>query len=123
MADFNKAIELDSGLGLAYQNRGDLYVAQGDLTKAMDDYDQAVEFAPSEPKIRLSHGDARRRLKQFEDAVADFDKVIELNPRSAEASKDAAWPICRWENTLRGSTTLTTPCRSVQAGRANWTKS
>ena len=44
---FNKAIELDPSLALAYSNRGWAYIELGQYEQAIADYDKAIELDPN----------------------------------------------------------------------------
>ena len=42
-ADFEEALAIDANLGEAYVNRGNTYIFQKDLQRAVDDYSKAIE--------------------------------------------------------------------------------
>src|SRR4030042_6325994 len=46
IAEFNKAIELDPELAIAYSNRGAAYIGKGDFDKALADCDMAIALDP-----------------------------------------------------------------------------
>ena len=58
LADFNKAIELDSAYAQAYNNRGAAYLAKGDNNKAIADFKKALELDPN-------NKDAKDNLKSL----------------------------------------------------------
>lgn len=63
--------------------------AEGDYGGAIDDYTRAIELEPGFDLAYLYRGDARVRLAAtfgdgLEEAIADFDKAIELDPDLAE---------------------------------------
>jgi tetratricopeptide (TPR) repeat protein len=83
LADYNKAIELDPNIAIAYFNRGQLkYYADKNFTGAIADYTKAIELHTDaqEDDIFFARANAKMQLKDFAGAIADFTKTIELNP-------------------------------------------
>ena len=88
---------------VALRNRGYAYQLQGDLDRAIADYDAAIRLAFSEdkhPKGRaatmlaktyVDRGVAWREKGEVEKALADFDAAIEADPTlsSAQENRDA----------------------------------
>ena len=58
---------------------------QGDLEKAIDVYDQAIELNPYSVRAYNNRGNVKRALRDSEGAIADYDRAVALNPQSAEA--------------------------------------
>ncbi|MCA8999346.1 MAG: tetratricopeptide repeat protein [Planctomycetaceae bacterium] len=71
--------------GRPYQERGDLFLEQGDYQAALRDFDKALELAPRSPELRNARGVALRLLGRYEDAIASYSKAIEDDPKFAEA--------------------------------------
>ena len=46
IADFTAAIRINPQYAVAYNNRGRTYQAMGDMTRALDDYEQARRIEP-----------------------------------------------------------------------------
>ncbi|XP_071495128.1 uncharacterized protein [Diadema antillarum] len=61
-------------------NRGLMYFAQKDYKNARDDFAQAVEVSPRDPKIRHTLGLCCHKLNRLEDAVAIYSSALEVNP-------------------------------------------
>ena len=101
IADYNKAIELNSMFVDAYYNRGLIYEDRGlgnilsgrdYFEKAIADYDKAIDLNPNFAKAYNNRGIAYYNLgliayalpnilkgqDYFEKAIADYDKAIEL---------------------------------------------
>jgi lipoprotein NlpI len=55
----------------------------GDEEKALGLADQAVAQSPEDPRLYNFRGSLRFKLARVDGSIADFDKAIELNPRSA----------------------------------------
>jgi len=52
IATYTKAIERDPKYSFSYIGRGDAYVLQGDLDRALQDYNQAARLDPDDPTAR-----------------------------------------------------------------------
>ena len=65
-----------------YLNSGMEFHQRGDLKKAIDDYDQAIECNPRFFKAYNNRGVARDDRGDHKRAIADYDKAIEINPQA-----------------------------------------
>ena len=59
---------------LAYMYRGIAYLSQGDLTKAIADFDKALELRPDLPEAHYHRGLAYLAIGEFDKASADFER-------------------------------------------------
>lgn len=85
MADCNQALEFDSKLAPAYNNRGLVWRAKGELDEAMADFSAAIRF---QPKLALAYSNRCLTWTQkgdFDQAISDCDRGIQLNPKAAVA--------------------------------------
>ena len=69
----------------AYNNRGHAFYINGQLDRAIDDFNQAIRLDPISSKAYLNRGAAFVDKGQLDRANADFDKAIELNPSYSQA--------------------------------------
>jgi protein O-mannosyl-transferase len=69
----------------ALLNRGNAYLAMGQNTEAIQDYDQSIAISPRYAKAYNGRGSALRALGRYPEAIRDYDKAIRLNPQFAEA--------------------------------------
>ena len=76
----DKAIELDPGFAMAYNNRGSAYAILKQYDIAIQDFDKAIELNPGLAMPYKNRGSSYDDLKQYGRAIQDFDKAIELNP-------------------------------------------
>ena len=53
----------------------------------MADYTQAIRLDPKYLPAYANRGYVYYLLKDFESALADFDKILELDPQNADAKK------------------------------------
>ncbi len=80
VADFDKAIQLESDYDVAYYKRGNAKYELGDYKDAIADYDKAIQLAGNYVIAYHKRGNAKYELGDYKDAVADYDKAIQLNP-------------------------------------------
>jgi tetratricopeptide (TPR) repeat protein len=81
LADFNRAIALDSRSAWAHFGRGTVLGEQGKLAEAITDFDRAVELDPQFALAYANRGLAR--LRRGEDYIAkkDFRLCLGLDPK------------------------------------------
>lgn len=68
---------------VALFNRGQAALASEKPDKAREDFDAILKLAPDDEKALFTRGIAHRQLKQYEDAIADFDRLLALNYQPA----------------------------------------
>jgi len=81
------SIEKDAGKKAQYfmaenllrRARSNLMTKTGDKQKALDDYNRVLAIAPANDIILFERADALSELKQYEAALKDLDKVIEID--------------------------------------------
>src|SRR5215469_11929798 len=64
---------------------GNIYLQQGALDRALEEYDRAIRFNPNYAEALTNRGNAFNRSHQYDRAIRDLDRAITLNPHSAEA--------------------------------------
>ena len=72
LADATAAVKADRKLSEAFQVRGDVFRARGDLESAVADYSQALELDATNVAAYLGRGQAYCRQRRLDEAVADF---------------------------------------------------
>jgi len=85
IANYNKAIELNSSNPAIYYKRGDAYDELGEYGKAIADYSKAIQLNPNYINAYYNRGCAYGEIGKYEEAIADYNKVIELRPNDALA--------------------------------------
>jgi eukaryotic-like serine/threonine-protein kinase len=92
VAEFPSAPEYPGWLRRAYIGRGAIYNHLGQWGKAVADYARAIELGTTDPNVWLSKatahanlGVALRQQGKLDDAITQFGKAIELDPKVAEA--------------------------------------
>ena len=54
--------------------------AQGDLTGAIADYDEAIRLDPKYTAVYINRGEAKFALGQMQPALSDFERAYDLDP-------------------------------------------
>jgi tetratricopeptide (TPR) repeat protein len=87
MADLNESIRLDSNYASAYFTRGRLSYMMGNNPNALEDFTKAIKFDAEDATVYFNRGVAYFVVGgRLADAVADFKKASELNPKDAYAA-------------------------------------
>lgn len=81
--DFEKVIELNPKLPMPawvelYLGLGTVYQENGEYARALDNLDKALRLDPSNTKIFLNRGNTHFFLKNFDRALVDINKSLEL---------------------------------------------
>jgi tetratricopeptide (TPR) repeat protein len=85
---FDRAIELNDRLTVAFEGRGLAYKGIGKLNESLYDLNRAIElmYARDIPRYYyLNRGRTYGSLKKYEAALSDFDKAITADPSYKEA--------------------------------------
>jgi tetratricopeptide (TPR) repeat protein len=80
IADYTKAISMNSKHAKAYYNRGNTYGKQGNLIQAITDYTSVIEIDSQYAAAYCNRGNAYQTQGNFQQAIADYNKAIEINP-------------------------------------------
>jgi lipoprotein NlpI len=87
MTDFNESIRIEPNYAFAYFNRGRLSYMMGNSPNALEDFGKAIKFDAEDATAYFNRGVAYFVIGgRLPDAVADFKKAAELNPRDAYAA-------------------------------------
>jgi tetratricopeptide (TPR) repeat protein len=87
LADYNRAIQINPNLAIAYNSRGVLKADKlQDIQSALTDYNRAIQF---DPKFALAYKNRgilkEKELQDSKGALADFNRSIQLDPNDASA--------------------------------------
>jgi tetratricopeptide (TPR) repeat protein len=94
IGDFNEAIRLEPNLTLAYADRCFVSAvlaqirgidAGRGLRSALKDCDEALRLSENYTDAHITRGFIYLKLSDFDSAVSDFDRVLQLQPPSAAA--------------------------------------
>ena len=82
---YTEALELDLQQPAIYNNRGNTYVAIGEVDKALSDLNKAVELKPDYANAYNNLGEAYLSKGKVDEAINHYNKAIELKKDFAEA--------------------------------------
>jgi len=86
LANYNKALELDPSNTSIYFNRGITYALTGNHIKAIEDFTKVINGKGVNIVRALeSRGMSYYNLNRFDEARADFQKVLSINPNDKNA--------------------------------------
>jgi Flp pilus assembly protein TadD len=87
LAEFNRAIQLNPNLAIAYNYRGILKGEKiGDSQGALADYNRAIQLNPNDAKAYNNRGILKaNKLGDIQGALAEYNRAIQLNPSEAIA--------------------------------------
>ncbi len=85
-ASYTAAIEGGSFsyLAEAYTGRGVARDRQGNIARALEDHDRAVELKPDDTPIRPNRGATRLKAKDLAGALADYTRALEIDSNWTE---------------------------------------
>jgi tetratricopeptide (TPR) repeat protein len=87
MTDLDQSIRLDANYASAYFTRGRLSYMLGNNPSALEDFTKAIKFDTEDATAYFNRGVAYYVVGgRLADAVADFKKASELNPKDAYAA-------------------------------------
>ena len=86
----NSGKQTPQTLVIAYNNRGNAYVAKGEYDRAIQDYDQSIKLSPTYSKAFNNRGVAYQKKGEYDRAIKDFDESIKLNPDYGNAFANRA---------------------------------
>jgi tetratricopeptide (TPR) repeat protein len=91
LADYTRAMQIDSQDANIYYSRALIYVELGEYEKAIADYTKAIDFKYNPLSIPYYNRAIAYRYKQdVQAAISDFNKSLLLDPNYADAYFDRA---------------------------------
>lgn len=86
ISSLDSAIEKSPGLAEAYVLRGDAHRMLLSVPDAVRDYRRGAELGYEETTLRFTVAELLVMIKQYDEAIAELNKVIELEPSSLRAN-------------------------------------
>ena len=84
LANFEKAIALNSGLSEAWFKRGNVFVKLQRYPDALAAYDRAIAINSDRFEYWFNRGNVFVRLQRYSEALASYDKALSLKPDYVE---------------------------------------
>ncbi len=91
-ADFDEAIAADRDAKYL-TGRGAVWLARGDVAKAVNDHTEAIELNPTFAAAYYNRGMAHQADGEYDMAIADYNRAIKLNDQNGRAfiNRGLAW--------------------------------
>ena len=82
-------------LAPTYNNRGVAWKAQGNLDRALADFDRAIQLSPNYATAYFNRGVAWDAKGDLDHALTDYDRAIQINPKYAAAynNRGNVWDV------------------------------
>lgn len=90
LAEFERAIEVNPDLTVAYLGAGDIYRERGDYPEAEKRYAQAAEIEPRNFDAQYKHGLTLQLLNRVSEAVRAYLRALSIRPDDFEANLNLA---------------------------------
>jgi serine/threonine-protein kinase len=101
------AMHLAPELPQAHEAMGGMYTWEGDNAKALEELTVAAEGLPGDAQLWVRIADKHRRLGNWDQALAAFEKASELDPRDAWVFLSVGaltyWFLHRYEDAIAAS--------------------
>ncbi len=78
----DRCLEINKNYGEAYYTRGIVYFEQGDFEASYADMTNAIDNGVNTAAVYNDRGSCSRMLGQFSDALVDYTKAIEREPKA-----------------------------------------
>ena len=92
-AIFSGLIALNDRMYQGYAGKGALALAEERLEEALGWLSQAAERNSNDPTVHANLGETLLRLGRFQEAAAEFEKALALDPEEADPSANRARAI------------------------------
>jgi tetratricopeptide (TPR) repeat protein len=94
-ADFEKSLSLDPKQAFALAGEGMVLRSRGDLAGAIKRFDEAAKLDPSRADYPYFAAQAELARGRTEEARADLEKALQIDPGYAPACNDLAWLLAQ----------------------------
>ena len=91
LRDYGEAIRLDPKSADAYCGRGETWFALQRYRQAVDDLTEAIRLDPMRLEAHCHRGASLGHLGQTDEAIADYQKVRNMNPNYPDGCNGLAW--------------------------------
>ncbi len=91
---FTWAIERDVGFAPAYVSRSSIYLAEGDLDRALEDVDAALAIEQT-ARAYVLRGEILRTMERYAQAWRAFDEALARDPGVRDDTFRSRWEVAR----------------------------
>lgn len=78
MDAFDRALQRDPGLAVAYNGRAVVHALHGEMERGIEDSSKAIDLAPEDPRFYRTRGLILREMGETGSAETDLAKAEEL---------------------------------------------
>ena len=101
LPDLRRAVELDPGYASAWYNLGTALIDVGETAGVIDAYTKAVEAGLVSVPLHLNRGLMYYKRGDYEEALADFERVLELAPPESTQAQRAELMIAETRRAMQ----------------------
>jgi tetratricopeptide (TPR) repeat protein len=87
IAEYHKSTLMKPENPEVYLHISDIRESRGDLELSISELRGASELMPDNPDIRQRIADESLKLEKLDDAIRDYEKIMQTNPGNAQAAK------------------------------------
>ncbi len=98
VADYDRAIEADRKLIVAYLGRANALASTGKTDKTLESYAALIGAFPDNPTAYDARGVYLQQLGRLDEALVDFSKAIELNPQYTSGYANRGFVLMATDN-------------------------
>ena len=99
-----KALSFDDGLAEAHASLAHALMHEWKLTPSGSEFRRALSLNPNDTSIYFAYAEYLSALSRQDEAVAELNKALEIDPGSTEILSMVAWP-CTSRETTKGNWT------------------
>jgi tetratricopeptide (TPR) repeat protein len=81
---YDKALQFDTELLEAYENRGVARAAVGDTEGAFEDYERVIQLNPLHFYVYYNRARLKEQIGDINGAIQDYTRAIKINPKAAD---------------------------------------
>jgi tetratricopeptide (TPR) repeat protein len=82
--------DIRRNLAKAYYTRGVTFTSKREFSRAVEDYNEAIKLVPDYNFALIKCGQANKKIGNYDQAVKDFEKLVQYNPDDDKAKQDLA---------------------------------
>lgn len=90
LAEFERVIETNPLMTVAYMGAGDIYLEQGDFSSAEQRYGAAAKIEPRSFDAQYFHGFSLQMLNRFQEAIRAYLRALSIRPNDFDANLNLA---------------------------------
>ncbi len=92
---YSRILELDGNQLKSLKNRAKLYGEIREFSKAVNDYDRAIEIDPNDTELYHERANSLFQIRGREnESIADYNKSIAIDPRNIRAYNNRGRTLC-----------------------------